>query len=172
MFPRHCTILSQKVCRTLASRWRRNSLNPYPSVLGTWPSLNMLVSCWTDFRRFAFTNRFRERLSRVFRILFKPLFLLNNCTSPYFFHRAIVLCTVSPKSYGHHLRHFSCGFPIPEQTYSLSCVKDRSSFVGFFPAWLFMLVVAESSCSTDYQWDWTQLLLPYSFSSKLLWGKV
>ena len=30
--------------------------------------VNILVSCWTLFRLFAFTIRFRERLSRVFRM--------------------------------------------------------------------------------------------------------
>ena len=49
----------------------------------------------------------------------------------------------------------------------LSNTEDR--FVGLFSAWLFILVVAESSYRTDYQGDWTQLLLPYSFSSNLLW---
>ena len=44
--------------------------------------------------------------------------------------------------------------------------KTEVSFVGFFPTWLFMLLVAESSCSTDCQWDWTQLLLPYFFFFK------
>ena len=95
-------------------------------------SLNLLVSCWTLFRRFAFTNRFRERPSRVFRILALPLLPLNDCTSPSFFRWAIVLAQ-SYKSYEHHLRHFSGGFPSLLQTYNLSFVKDRGSFCKLFP---------------------------------------
>ena len=30
------TLPGQKVCRTLASWWRRNSFNPFPSVPDAW----------------------------------------------------------------------------------------------------------------------------------------
>ena len=128
------------------------------------PSLNIQVSCWTLFRWFAFTNRFRERLSRVFRNLALPLLPLNNCTSLSFFHWAIVLCTVlSPMAIIWDTSQ--ADFPARCKPITCPLSKTEVRFVGFFPAWLFMLVVVESSCSsTDYQWDWTQLLLPYSFS--------
>ena len=77
-----------------------------------WPSLDMLVSCWTLFRRVAFTIRFRERLSRVFGTLALPLLPLNDCSSPSFFHWAIVLCTVlSPMAiiWGTSLAGFPAG---------------------------------------------------------------
>ena len=56
---------------------------------------------------------------------------LNDCTSPFFF--PLSNCYLhSPKSYGHHLRHFSGRFPSSVQTYNLSFVKDRGSFCRLF----------------------------------------
>ena len=92
------TSLVQKVCyeSDFNAHWqiqilpymlisRRNSLNLI--------SLNILVCCWTLFHPFPFTNCFSKCLSRAFRILTLPLFTLNECTSPYFFHWKIVLFT-------------------------------------------------------------------------------
>ena len=109
----------------------------------------MLVSCWTHFRRFVFTNRFRERLSREFWILALPLLPLNDCTPPYFFHWVIALCTVlSPMAiiYNTSLADFTA------RCKPITCLLSKTEvrFAGFFSAWLFMLVVVENSCSTDY----------------------
>ena len=70
-------------------------------------------------------------------LYFTIFFQLSNCS----LH--------SLKSFDHHLRHFSDEFPSPVQTYTLSLVKDKGSFCSFLPAWLFMLAVAESSCSSS-----------------------
>ena len=108
--------------------------------LGTFVE-HAIVSCWTLFRRFTFTNRFREHLSRVFRTLALSPSPRNECTSPSFF--PLGNCSLHcRKSYGHHLRHISGGLPSPVQTCNLSFGEDRGSFVGFFLAWLLMLVVA------------------------------
>ena len=96
----------------------------------------MLYSCWTLLRRFASTDRFRERLTRVFRIL--AIFIpLSNCSSH------------SLNSYGHHLRHFSGGFPSPVQTYILSFVEDRDSFSR-----LYLSVIIHAYCRGEQLQYW------------------
>ena len=114
------------------------------------PSSSMLVSCWTLFRKFAFTNHVRKRPSRVFRILTLPLLPLNDCTSPSFFHRSIVLYAVlSPIAiiWDTSLSDFA------DRCKPITCPLSKTEvrFVVFFLSVIrVMLVVAESSCSTDY----------------------
>ena len=124
------------------------------------------LSCWTLFRRSAFTNRFRECLPRVFWIFALPLLPLDDCTSLCFF--TLNNCSLhSPKFYGWYLRRFSGRFPSPVETYDLSFVKDGGSFCRLFPS-----VIIHSCCRGEQLQYWLPVRLNATIVTIILFFKI